>query len=475
MRNRLWWGAVSVLGLVIQLTGCTSTGGSASGYSNQASQASVVSIAVIPNAQTVQTVNQTTQFRAIGTNSSGATEDLTAQSTWTSSSPQIVTIAPSTGVATAVGSGSATITAVYALGGTSLTSSATFNVSSSASTKYNALSITPSSQALSASGQTAQFIALATSGSNGEQTNVTSSPQIAWSSTSPSIASVNASGLVSGVGAGTTTINAQFTNPDNSVLLATATVTVTLTAPQEPMLSLSIIPSSITVNNLQDTGQFLAIGTFSTPPYTRDLTNSVSWISTQSDVFPVSSNDTTNGQQGTENGGVVRALSNGSAIIIAEATASDGSVQTATATFNCPLVEPNPSANPPTSGTCYPGSGTPSVLSTITVYNEGLNTTNWEITAPSATGTPNVLHCGPGWSLNGGAGGSVCSATYPLNTEVILTAPAGAGAFGGWSSNCVPSDVNGNALSGPPYWTANGPNYCVVWTTTDDTVGAIFN
>ena len=49
----------------------------------------------------------------------------------------------------------------------------------------------------------------------------------------------------------------------------------------DTILSLTIIPSDITVGNLQDTGQFLAIGTFATPPAVRDLTNSpsVTWIS----------------------------------------------------------------------------------------------------------------------------------------------------------------------------------------------------
>lgn len=563
MRNRSWWGAVSVLGLVISLSSCSSNNpglnsiqvspasqsltvgqslqlaasgnyGSAHpssvevtnsvGWSSNAtsvatvsdsgmvsaiaagtatitavvsgsngpvsstativvtgatsgstSTGTVVSIAVVPNAQTVQAPNQTTQFLAIGTTSSGATEDLTGKSSWTSSSPQIATVGASNGFATAVGAGTATITALYSTGnGTSLTASATLTVAD-ANIGYDALSVTPNSQALTVSGQTAQFIAIATSSSTGLQANVTDSPQIKWSSTSPSIASVNSTGLVSGVSAGSTTIVAQLTNPDNSVVFANATVTVTLTPAAEPIVSLAIIPNSITVGDLLDTGQFLAIGTFSTAPYVRDLTNSVTWISTEPSLFPVSNNSNPNGQQGTETSGVVTAYGSGSAVIVAEATASDGSVQTATATFNCPLVEPQPSANPPLPGSCYPGSETQGLTSTLTVYNEGLNTTSWEITAPSATGTPSVLHCGPGWSLNGGAGGSVCSATYPLNVEVIITAPAGAGSFGGWSSNCVPSDANGNALTGPPYWTANGPNYCVVYMTSDDRVEAIFN
>ena len=58
------------------------------------------------------------------------------------------------------------------------------------------------------------------------------------------------------------------------------------------ILSLTIIPSSIVVGNLQDTGQFLAIGTFSTAPYIRDLTNSptLTWILPTPNVFPVSTN-----------------------------------------------------------------------------------------------------------------------------------------------------------------------------------------
>jgi hypothetical protein len=90
-----------------------------------------------------------------------------------------------------------------------------------------------------------------------------------------------------------------------------------------------------------------------------------------------------------------------------------------------------------------------------------LNTTNWLVTAPSATGTPDVINCGPG----AGSGGSVCTATYPVGTTVILTAPANAGAFGGWSSNCT----NIGTI------TAAGPNSCTVTLTTNDTVGAVFN
>jgi hypothetical protein len=106
------------------------------------------------------------------------------------------------------------------------------------------------------------------------------------------------------------------------------------------------------------------------------------------------------------------------------------------------------------------------LLVTLTVFNAGLNTSGWLMEADSATGTKNVIHCGPGST----SGGSVCTATYPLGTIVTLTAPAEPGvAFGGWSWNCTPT---------VPV-TAAGPNVCKVDLGTANSanvsVGAIFN
>jgi uncharacterized protein YjdB len=432
---------------------------------------SIASIAIIPGTQSVSSPTQTSQFLAIGTTSSGATVNLTNQVAWNSSSTQIGTIGAATGLATGVGQGTTTITALYSntAGGTVVTGTATFTVVGGTTEKFTAVSITPSSQALSASGQTAQFIALGTSGSGGLQTNVTSSSQITWSSSSPSIASVSATGRATGLSAGSATVTAQLTNPDGTVVSNTAAVTVSLTAAPEPLLSLTIIPSSITVGNLQDTGNFLAVGTFSTVPYVRDLTNSVTWLSSAPDVFPVNSNNSATLPVGST-AGVVTAYGGGSATIIAEATSIDGTIQTATATFNCPVALANPDGDPPTLGTCIQGTQAPALKATITVYNEGLNTTNWLVTAPSAAGTPNVIHCGPGWT---GTGGSVCSAAYPFDpngTTVTLTAPQQTGvAFGGWSYNCTPNPVIPDPV---------GPNTCTVTISPSNpnvTVGAIFN
>jgi uncharacterized protein YjdB len=426
----------------------------------------VSALTIIPGTQSVSGPGYTTQFIAIGTTSSGATENLTSQVAWSSSSSQIATIGASTGIATAVAQGTVTITAIYsnATAGTAVTGTATFTVTSGASEPITALEIIPGPESL-ATTQAGQFLALGTSGITGLMEDVTRSSQLTWSSSIPSIGTISSTGLATGVAVGSTAITAEWKNPDGSVVSATENLSVT--SATSTLLSLTIIPSSITVGNLQDTGNFIAVGTFSTPPIIRDLTNSVTWLSSAPNVFPVNTNS--NPPNPGAPGGIATAYGNGNASIIAEATDPvSGSIQTATATFACPLVEPNPTATPPVLGSCYPGSQAPGLLTTLTVYNEGLNTTNWLVTAPSATGTANVLHCGPGWAAGGNSGGSVCVATYPVGTSITLTAPAQSGvSFGGWSVNCTPNP-------NPP--TQAGPNQCtMIVTDTNVTVGAIFN
>jgi hypothetical protein len=474
---------VSAAGLATAVgAGSTTITASASGYSGPVTATAtltvtsagggvaggnVVSISVIPGTQSVASPTQTSQFIAIGTTSSGATVNLTNQVAWSSSSTAIATIGANSGLATAVGRGTSTITALYSStsGGTVVTGTATFAVTGGTTQQYTGVTITPGSQTLSTLNQTGQFIALATSGTTGLSVDVTSSPQLKWSSSVPSVATISATGLATNVNAGSTAITAQLTNSDGSVVSGSATLTTTITATPQDLLSVTVIPSSITVGNLGGSGQFLAIGTFSTPPYVRDITNTATWLTSFPNLFPVTTNNSAAPSSGSENGGVVSAAGTGTATIIVEAKGSNGGIQTATATFTCPTP-----TNPVQPGQCYPGSQGSGLFSTLTVFNEGLNTNttmNWELTAPSGTGVPNVIHCGPGWTLSGGTGGSVCTATYPVGQPVLVTAPAVPlpGSFGGWSSNCKPVlPVS-----------ANGPNSCTVTLTSDDTVGAIFN
>lgn len=337
----------------------------------------------------------------------------------------------------------------------------------------DSIQVSPATQSV-AIGQTAQLTVIGTygNGSHPRTQNVTTG--LTWTSSAPGIATVSSTGMVTAVSAGTATITASAT-AFNGPVTSTSGITVTgatggpTGGSGRNILSLTIIPSGIVFGSLQDSGQFLAIGTFSTAPTVVDVTNQVNWLTSEPNKFPVTNYSITAAGPSTQNGGVVSAyessVGNVGAIITAEATDASGSIVTATANVGCPLVLPNP---PTTPGSCY--QNVTQLLTTLTVYNEGLNTTNWLITAPSATCNPAVpatctpvLTCGPG----AGTGKSVCTATYPLGTTVTLTAPAEKGAsFGGWSYNC---------FNTAPV-TQSGPNSCTVTlSATDVTVGAIFN
>jgi hypothetical protein len=350
-----------------------------------------------------------------------------------------------------------------------------FNLIGCSASGLDSVAVTPGSQSITV-GQTAQFTATGTYGNASHSTTQNVTGTVTWSSSVAAVATVNSSGLVTAAGAGTTTITASaaaFNGPVSS----SAIVTVTASSGGSSggsggnILSLTIIPSKMVFGGLTQSGQFLAIGTFSSAPTVRDLTNSVKWLTSAPNVFPITNYSNTVTGTGTQNGGVVSAygssVGDAGAIITAEATDSTGSIATATATVGCPYVAANPTATPPTQGSC--NQNIPQLLSTLTVYNEGLNPNapelggNWLVTAPSATGTPAVINCGPG----AGTGKSVCTAAYPLGTTVTLTAPAQSGVkFGGWSSNCFNTGTV----------TATGPNTCTInLSFSDATVGAVFN
>ena len=492
-------GVTAITALASNPDGTVVTGTAVFTVNTSGKQEPLLSLAILPGSQTVLYPGQTGQFLAIGTFSAApTTQNLTANNTtypirWTSSdvsvatvgSPEIAGTTP--GLVTATGQGTASITAYAANSdGTLVYAIANFTVSGGAPEPFTALTITPGAQSLSATGQTGQFIAIGTVGGTGLLKDVSNSAQVTWSSSIPSIATVTTypaspAGVATGVSPGTTTLTATLTNPDGTVVTATATVTVTTSAEPEPLLSITIVPSSVTIGNLEGTAQFLAFGTFSTPPTVQDITNgiyrpgftypTVTWISLPApNVFPIETGGPPGATAPNETGGLITAEGSGSEDVIVEATNPDKTVvySSSPAVFNCPLVlaSTDPTTGAITPGSCNPDTIASPLLVTLTVFNAGLNPNGWLITAASATGTPDVIHCGPGST----SGGSVCAATYPVGTTVTLTAPAESGVnFGGWSSNC--------ADTAPV--TAAGPNSCTITLGTNNSsnvaVGAIFN
>jgi hypothetical protein len=320
---------------------------------------------------------------------------------------------------------------------------------------------------------------------------------------------VSATGLVTAVTAGTATISASM-NGFTGLVSGSVTVTVSSSSGNGSgngtsgtvtgLQSLTILPSSISIANLQGTGEFLAIAQY-TDGTVNDVTDLVTWISDAPNVFPISTNGTGAASSGTTPG-IVTAYGSGNVVIIAELTdPKTGSIGNTTASFACPYAAPSYTIDPITGslvltdvGSCNGDTIATPLLETLTVYDAGLNTTAWLVTAASATGTPNVIHCGPG-SQAANLGAPVCTATYPVltvtpaGTPGVLLKATGA-AFGGWSYNCQPSDSQGNILKVGPYYTAAGPNYCVAPLTVvvedpvthvtfteypNVTIGAIFN
>ncbi|MGD0942076.1 MAG: putative Ig domain-containing protein, partial [Terracidiphilus sp.] len=302
------------------------------------------------------------------------------------------------------------------------------------------------------SGQQNQFIALATD-SSGLQYDVTG--DVVWKSETPSVATIctqgsptpctaATDGVATAGNAGSTLITATLTQ-GKSELVAPANYTLTIGTSPEPLISINVVPGSVTVSNEGMTQQYLAFGTFTTIPTVRDITDSVTWVTLDPDIASIN----TNGASGEPAGLATAQGEEGLGVIYAENTTfnPDGTlVLSNPVTFTCDVQ----GSNPPVCND-FPAQ---SLLTTVTAFNAGSNDTNWLITAPTgsqiAAGT-NIctpatgcqIHCGPG-SETAGYGNSVCTGTYAAGTAVMLTASLAGNStsteftstFGGWTANC---------------------------------------
>jgi transglutaminase/protease-like cytokinesis protein 3 len=171
--------------------------------------------------------------------------------TWTSSDPTIATV-DSTGKVTAVKEGTATITATTA-DGSNLSASCAVTVNS-ATVTATGITLNKSTDALT-TGNTDQLSAILTP-SNVTTTNVT------WTSSDPTIATVDATGKITAIKEGIATIMA--TTGDGSSLNASCTVNITTEAPVSQGTILNIEPennkihlnetvsANLTIDNIKD-------------------------------------------------------------------------------------------------------------------------------------------------------------------------------------------------------------------------------
>lgn len=392
---------------------------------------SLRSVSVTPpaGATVLTSQGQTAQFHAIATYQLGShpasVQDVTSTATWSSNSTSVAIVSPS-GLVTAMGTGTAVITATVngAYGIVQGTSSVQVNLSATPVTGLTSISVIPSSQPITVLGQTAKFIAI------GNYTGVTPpsqdlTTQVTWSSSAPGVATITSGangGIATAVGPGTATITA--IGQGNGQVVGTATLTVSSSS-ATGLTAISIIPTSQTVSTSGETSQYIAIGTFSgVSPATQDITNSpnLKWVSSDVTVAKVNSSGLAT-QQGV-----------GTTAITAEWVQTGSAAVTGTATFTSSA-----------SGTV--------TLPTLAIYKvgNGAATTSSTITTSPAP-TPPPLNCGSGTS---------CTGYFPLGTTVTLTVSPAASDFGGWSSNCTP--VQGS------------PQSCTITLNGNQAVGAIFN
>ena len=214
---------------------------------------------------------------------------------WASSNPAVATV--NNGVVTAVGNGTATITARTTDGSNK---SATCSVTVNFPIKATGVTLNQTSLTLVSIGQTYTLheTVLPSNATN---------KRVSWKSSNPTVATVDG-GLVRAVANGTTTVT--VTTADGTSKTATCVVTVktdtTLLA-----TGVTLDQNSLTLNS---TGQTASLTATVSPSYATD--KSVTWTSSIPSVATVSSS------------GVVKAVANGTTTVTV--TTADGSNKTAT-------------------------------------------------------------------------------------------------------------------------------------------------
>ncbi|MFO1055093.1 MAG: Ig-like domain-containing protein [Planctomycetota bacterium] len=270
----------------------------------------LVSVAVTPNTTSIA-LGLEQQFTATGTFSDNTTQDLTASVTWSTSGAGVATISNASGgegLATTVSIGVATITAVEP--GTNLSGTATLTVTAAT---LVSIGVTPADSATPL-GVAQQFAATGTFTDNTTQ-DLTAS--VTWSTSNPSIATIDnaggSEGLASPVAVGAVTVTA--TDPATSIL-----GTTTFTVAPAVLMSLDVTPGNASTA-LGYERQFTATGTFSDST-TQDLTSAVTWSTSNTAIAAISN------AGGSE--GLATTLTTGSVTV---AAAMPGTAVVGTTTF----------------------------------------------------------------------------------------------------------------------------------------------
>ena len=371
--------------------------GAETGSTNLSVVPSLISVQVGPPNPSIAT-GTTQPFTATGTFSDGSTQNLTTSVTWSSSSPSVATITAG-GLANGIAAGQVTVTATAG----SVSGSTLLTVTPAT---LSAITLAPANPTIAA-GTTQPFIATGLF-SDGSTQNLTTS--VSWSSSTPSVATINGSGLTTGLAPGQTTITAAA-----AALAGSSTLTVT----PATLGSIAITPAIPTIP-LGTTEQFAATGTFSDGS-TQNITGSVQWASSNPSVATIGSAP---GAQG-----LATSIADGSSNI----SAASGSISASTTLTVSGAALASITVNPPSPsialGTTQPFTatgiftdGSSQDLTTLATWasgNPAVATVNSSALATSlATGTATIT------ATLGGISGSTLLTVTSASVLSITVSPA---------------------------------------------------
>jgi uncharacterized protein YjdB len=379
---------------------------------------------------------ETRQLTAMGAYSDGTSRDLSTSVTWTTNAPTVVTIS-GTGLLTGLNAGSATLTATSGI----VSAQASVVVSPAS---LQSLAITPSNASTTVGG-TKAFTATGTF-SDG----TTGAVAATWTSSTPTVASINASGLATGLAAGSTTITAAFGG---------ATATTTLAVSGASLTSIQITPANPSV--AQGSYKSLtATGTYSDGS-TANLTNSATWSSAATATALVNA------------GGLVTGVAAGSTTITATSGVISGN---ATLTVTTPITVSLIAVSPATAS--LPLNATQTFQAIVT-WSDGtkLNMSydvQWtsqdntiltidnlgEATAHAAGSTQVIA------SYGGATGQATVTVTAPSLSSITLDPPTATLNVGG-SVNLTSTGNFSNGVSTVPY------NSHLTWSSSAPTVATV--
>jgi uncharacterized protein YjdB len=294
--------AVALLGL-LTLSGCNSHNSSSDNTAPL--PPTLQSIQVSPTSPSVA-AGTSVQLAATAIYSDNSHTDVTTQVVWSSSVASIATVGAATGDAAGLAPGSATLSASFQ------GQSASTKLTVTAATLV-AIEVSPASPRLAA-GSTQAFTATGTF-SNHTTQNLTA--DVRWSVSDSAVATLNVSGIATGVGAGNTTITATCAVAS---ICGSVTGGATLTVTAAALVSIAVTAPTLSVA-LGATQQFTATGTYADHS-TQNLTARVTWASSAESVATVSN--------ATGSAGLATSVAAGTTTV----TASLGTATSAPVTLN---------------------------------------------------------------------------------------------------------------------------------------------